>query len=68
MYRLMASVRKRGPSGLIHGNRGCEACDACDPCEENQHARKYDRTMQENVLLRFVKGKYADVNDTHLAE
>jgi transposase len=55
MYRLMASVRKRGPSGLIHGNR------------ENQHTRKYDRTMQGDVL-RFVKGKYADVNDTHLAE
>jgi transposase len=61
MYRLMASVRKRGPSGLIHGNRGC------DPCEENQHTRKYDRALQENVL-RCVKGKYADVNDTHLSE
>jgi hypothetical protein len=54
MYRLMASVRKSGPSGLIHGNRG------------NQRTRKYDRALQENVL-QFVKGKYSDVNDTHLS-
>ncbi|MEK7747586.1 MAG: integrase, partial [Nitrospirota bacterium] len=55
MVRLMASVRQHGPSGLMHGNRG------------NQHTRKYDLVEQEKVL-KLVKGQYSDVNDTHLAE
>jgi transposase len=55
LYRLMASVREGGPSGLIHGNRG------------NQHARQYDVGVREKVL-RLVRGQYKDINDTHLAE
>ena len=55
IYRLMERVRKSGPSGVLHGNRG------------NEHARKYDACVREQVL-EWIREKYKDVNDTHLAE
>jgi transposase len=55
MYRLMARVRERGVSGVLHRNRG------------NQSARKYDEGVRAKVL-EWVGEKYKDVNDTHLSQ
>lgn len=55
IYRLLARVRKLGLEGVIHGNRG------------NDHSKVYaDRTREK--ILDLVRGKYRDINDTHLVE
>ena len=55
IYRLLSKVRKRGVEGVIHGNRG------------NQHAKRYKDAFRERVLS-LVRGRYKDINDTHLVE
>lgn len=55
IYRLLARVRKRGLEGVIHGNRG------------NKHSRTYADGTKEKIL-HLVRGKYRDINDTHLVE
>ncbi|MBU4484658.1 ISNCY family transposase [bacterium] len=55
IYRLLVRVRKRGIDGIIHGNR------------ENKHAKIYKDGVREKIL-KLVRGKYQDINDTHLVE
>lgn len=53
--RLVVKLRSSGMAGLIHGNRG----------------RASPRQTPEEVrgkILGLVRGKYADINDTHLME
>lgn len=55
IYRLLRRVRERGVEGVIHGNRG------------NQHATRFKDALKEKIL-KLVRGKYKDINDTHLVE
>ncbi len=55
IYRLLSRVRKRGIDGIIHGNRG------------NDYARIYKDSLREKIL-KLVRGKYRNINDTHLVE
>jgi transposase len=55
VYRMLASVRKEGIKGLIHKNRGRES-----PCRIKDSLR--------SKIVGFVRGKYKDINDTHLKE
>lgn len=55
IYRLLARVRKRGVEGVIHGNRG------------NNHAKRFEEAIRDRVI-ELAKGKYNDVNDTHMNE
>jgi transposase len=55
IYRLLSRVRKRGVEGVIHGNRG------------NKHAKIYKDNMREKIL-KLVRGRYQDINDSHLVE
>jgi len=55
VYRLLARVRGRGLEGVIHGNRG------------NDHAKVYTDVIKGRIL-HLVRGRYRDINDTHLAE
>jgi transposase len=55
IYRMVKGVREEGIEGLIHKNRG----------------RASPRKLKERIRERFLvlaKGKYHDVNDTHLTE
>lgn len=55
VYRLVAKVRTRGPEGVLHGNRN----------------RRSLRRVGEGIrkkLIELARGKYRDVNDTHLCE
>lgn len=55
VYRLLTKVRKRGIAGIIHGNRG------------NNYAKTYMNDTKEKIL-KLVREKYSNVNDTHLSE
>lgn len=55
IYRTLARVRERGIEGAIHGNRG------------NKYAMRYKDNVKDKIL-RLVKDKYRDINDTHLVE
>lgn len=53
--RLIVKMRSSGMAGLIHGNRG----------------RASPRQTPEEIkakILGLVRGRYADINDTHLSE
>lgn len=53
--RLIVKLRGAGMAGLIHGNRG----------------RASSRQIPEELrakILEWVRGRYADINDTHLTE
>jgi len=55
VYRMVRAVREEGIQGLIHKNRGKES------------PRKLKESIQERILA-LARGKYRDVNDTHLRE
>ena len=55
VFRLLARVRKKGGSGIVHGNK------------RNQHACKW-REEEKKKLLDLVKEKYGGVNDTQMRE
>lgn len=53
--RLLVKLREAGISGLIHGNRGLIS------------HRKIPDQIREKILA-LVRGRYIDINDTHLME
>jgi len=55
VYRILARVRKAGVEGVLHQNRG------------NQYARKIKERLKARIL-KLVKNRYRDINDTHLSE
>lgn len=55
IYRMLASVRLNGVSGIIHGNRG------------NKNAQKYDDGTISKIT-DLARDKYGGFNDTHMAE
>jgi transposase len=55
LWRLRAAFERDGPAGLVHGNRG-------RPSE-----RRLDASLRDRVV-ELRRTRYADVNDTHLAE
>jgi transposase len=55
VYRMVRAVREEGIQGLIHKNRGKES------------PRRVKDTIQERIIA-LARGKYRDVNDTHLRE
>lgn len=55
IYRMLWRLRKEGLKGLIHKNRGRES------------PRKIRKRVR-NKILTLVRGKYRDINDTHLKE
>ena len=55
IHRLRARMRRDGPAGLVHGNRG------------RASPRRLPEATRERIL-ELVEATYADVNDTHLAE
>lgn len=55
VYRVVKKVRERGVEGVIHGNRGKES------------PRKTKEDIRDRILT-LAKGKYHDINDTHLRE
>lgn len=55
LYRVKASVKEKGPKGVIHGNRG-------KPCPW-----KLEDQQQEKIIT-LATGKYQGFNDTHLSE
>ena len=55
LWRLRVAFERDGPAGLVHGNRG------------RPSGRRLDGSLRARVIdLR--RTRYADVNDTHLAE
>ncbi len=55
LWRLRVAFEHDGPAGLVHGNRG------------RPSGRRFDGSLRARVIdLR--RTRYADVNDTHLAE
>lgn len=55
VYRMIARVRKKGPEGVVHGNR-----HKVSPRRVPESVRK--------KLVELALGKYRDINDTHLCE
>lgn len=55
IFRMLQRVRQGGLRGLIHGNRG------------KPSPRKI-RPLIRSKILALVRGKFADINDTHLTE
>jgi len=55
VWRLLATYRKEGAAGLVHGNRGRQPVNAL-PAE-----------LRERVVL-LASGKYAGFNHSHLTE
>jgi transposase len=55
VYRLVAKVRAKGPAGIFHGNR-------------NRASPWRVPAAMEQKLVALARGKYRDVNDTHLCE
>lgn len=55
VYRMIAKVRKKGPGGILHGNR-----NRVSPKRIPERVRK--------KLVELALGKYRDINDTHLCE
>ena len=55
VYRLLARIREKGLSGMIHGNKG------------RSSPRRLKTTLQQRIL-KLVRGRYKDINDTHLQE
>ncbi len=53
--RLVGKLAEHGVRGLIHGNRGRPSAFKLEPSKSRK-------------ILELVKGKYQDVNDTHLRE
>ena len=55
VYRMLAKMRKRGPEGVLHGNR-----NKVSPRRVPEGVRK--------KVIGLALGKYRDINDTHLCE
>jgi transposase len=55
VWRLVAAMRRSGPAGLAHGNRG------------RASPRRLPDLDRERIIA-LTRGKYAGVNDCHLAE
>ena len=55
IYRLRARMARMGPAGLVHGNRG------------RVSSRRRDETTRRRIL-ELAEGRYAGLNDSHLAE
>jgi len=55
VWRLVAAMRHSGPAGLVHGNRG------------RASPRRLPDPDRERIV-DLARGKYAGVNDSHLAE
>lgn len=55
IFRLLAKVRLRGSSGVIHGNRG------------NGHAKAYDEELRAKIIT-LARDKYKGFNDLHFRE
>ena len=55
VYRMVSKVRRKGPEGVLHGNR-----NKVSPRRVPDSLRK--------KLIAFAQGKYRDINDTHLCE
>lgn len=55
VYRMLASVREEGISGLIHKNKG------------KRSPLRIDDKMREEIL-NLARGKYQGFNDTHFKE
>jgi len=55
VYRPRARLERMGPAGLVHGNRG------------RVSPRRLDGTTRRRIL-ELAEGRYAGLNDSHLAE
>lgn len=55
IFRLLQRVRKEGLQGVIHGNRGRPSPRRITP-------------LIRSKILALVRGRFADINDTHLRE
>ncbi len=55
VYRLLARIREKGLSGMIHGNKG------------RASPRRLKATLQQRIL-KLVQGRYQNINDTQLQE
>lgn len=55
IYRMLKRLREIGLKGLRHGNKG------------KKSPRKIKRSIREKIVT-LVKGKLANINDTHLME
>jgi transposase len=55
LWRLRRAFERDGPVGLVHGNRG------------RPSGRRLDAALRARVV-ELRRARYADVNDTHLAE
>ena len=55
MKRLRRKMKKRGVKGLVHGNRG---------------KQPWNKTASAKIekVIKWVRGKYQGLNDTHLTE
>jgi transposase len=55
MKRLRRKMKKRGVKGLVHGNRG---------------KKPWNKTASAKIekVIKWVRGKYQGLNDTHLTE
>lgn len=55
VYRMVARVRKKGPGGILHGNR-------------NRVSPRRVPDLVRQKLTDLALGRYRDINDTHLCE
>lgn len=55
IYRLVGRLRARGLAGLVHGNKG------------RRSPRRIGEAIRHRIVA-LVRGRLADINDTHLAE
>lgn len=55
IYRMLKRLREKGLEGLQHGNKG------------KKSPRKIKKAIRKQIIT-LVKGRLADINDTHLME
>lgn len=55
LWRMLSAYREEGPAALCHGNRGSQPANATPV------------VLRERIVA-LAQGKYAGLNDTHLAE
>lgn len=55
VFRMVSRLRMMGIRGVIHGNRG------------RKSPRKIPDVVRQKIVI-LARGKYADINDTHLQE
>lgn len=55
IYRMLKKLRVKGLEGLVHGNKG------------KKSFRKVKKAIRRKIVA-LVRGKFSDINDTHLKE